>query len=294
MVITRLKGGIGNQMFQYAAGRRLAFFNNVPLKLDIVSDRNVATPRPYNLHVFNILEEWATPDEITRLKGQPARTCLLARLISRISSQPRHVSSFVVERHFQFDPEILNLPGNAYLEGYWQSEKYFKDCEDVIRRELSVKIPMNQPNEEMAHRIAGEASPVSIHVRRGDYVSDAGTNRYHGTCSLDYYRNAVDRVCGSAPGSHFFVFSDDIGWVKENVRLRQPVTYVDFNDDKKNYEDLRLMSLCKHHIIANSSFSWWGAWLNQNPDKIVIAPKKWFNDPSINIADLIPGSWIRL
>jgi hypothetical protein len=153
---------------------------------------------------------------------------------------------------------------------------------------------MSSPNEEMAHRIGGEESAVSIHVRRGDYVSDAGTNRFHGTCSVDYYHDAVDRISGFAPASHFFVFSDGIDWAKENLRLRQPVTYVDFNDGEKNYEDLRLMSLCKHHIIANSSFSWWGAWLNPNPDKIVIAPKKWFNDPSINTDDLIPNSWLRL
>jgi hypothetical protein len=281
-------------MFQYAAGRRLAFVKDVPLKLHIVPGENVATPRPYNLHAFNILEEWATPDEIERLTGQRVATGLFARLVSRMSPLPRHLSSFVAERHFQFDPKILDLPGDIYLEGYWQSEKYFRDCEDVIRKELSVKIPMSSPNEEMAHGIAGEESAVSIHVRRGDYVSDAGTNRFHGTCSVDYYRDAADRISGFAPASHFFLFSDGIDWAKENLRLRQPVTYVDFNDGEKNYEDLRLMSLCKHHIIANSSFSWWGAWLNPNPDKIVIAPKKWFNDPSINTDDLIPKSWLRL
>jgi Glycosyl transferase family 11 len=281
-------------MFQYAAGRRLAFVRDVPLKLHIVPGENVATPRPYNLHAFDILGEWATPDEIERLKGQPVATGLFVRLLSRLSPPPARVSSFVVERHFQFDPEILDLPGNVYLEGYWQSEKYFRDCEDVIRKEFSMKIPMSPSNEQMAHRIAGEESAVSIHVRRGDYVSDAGTNRFHGTCSVDYYRKAVDRICGFAPASHFFVFSDGIDWAKENLRLRQPVTYVDFNDDEKNYEDLRLMGLCTHHIIANSSFSWWGAWLNPNPDKIVIAPKKWFNDPSINTDDLMPKSWLRL
>ncbi len=294
MIIVRLMGGIGNQMFQYAAGRRLAFVKNVPLKLRIVNDRNVTTPRPYNLHIFDIQEKWAATDEIERLKGERVSPGLFAGLLSRLGHRPGRARSFVIEKHFQFDPEILDLPGDVYLEGYWQSEKYFRDREDVIRKEFSIKVPMSGPNEVMARRIADEPTAVSIHVRRGDYVSDSTTNRYHGTCSLDYYRDAVERISELADGAHFFVFSDDIEWVKENLKPGRPVTYVDFNDDKSNYEDLRLMSLCKHHIIANSSFSWWGAWLNLNPDKIVIAPGKWFNDTSIDTADLIPDSWIRL
>jgi len=133
-----------------------------------------------------------------------------------------------------------------------------------------------------------------LHIRRGDYVHAPLANQFHGLCSLDYYQKAVNYIYQKIPDCHFYIFSDDHSWVCENFKLDYPVTMVDHNDADKDYEDLRLMSLCKYNIIANSSFSWWGAWLNANPEKIVLCPERWFNDLSLDIKDLMPDSWIRV
>ena len=135
---------------------------------------------------------------------------------------------------------------------------------------------------------------VSIHVRRGDYLTNPVTFQTHGLCDIDYYKKAIDEILDLVDKPHFFIFSDDQSWAKSNIIFGAPTDYVMHNNSLKNYEDLRLMSYCRHHIIANSSFSWWGAWLGNNPEKIVIAPKKWFNDPKIDTTDLIPDTWLRL
>ena len=135
---------------------------------------------------------------------------------------------------------------------------------------------------------------VSVHIRRGDYLSNPAFYRFHGVCAVEYYEAAVGHLAGAVENPCFFLFSDDLDWARRNLRLDYPVTYVDHNGEDKDYEDLRLMSQCKHHIIANSSFSWWAAWLCANPGKIVIAPRKWFNDPNIDTADIIPASWRRI
>jgi hypothetical protein len=203
---------------------------------------------------------------------------------------PHHGGSVIAERHFHFDPRILDLPGNVYLDGYWQSEKYFKDIESIIRSEFIVKTMSDPANEAMSERICGTES-VSVHVRRKDYVSDSATSRIHGGCSLAYYYAAAERIARAVAEPHFFVFSDDAQWARENLDLKYPTTFVTHNGPDKNYEDLRLMTLCNHHIVANSTFSWWGAWLSINPDKMVIAPRKWFAESDLDCRDLIPDSW---
>lgn len=156
-----------------------------------------------------------------------------------------------------------------------------------------MKYKSDVTNEQVAQNILS-VNAVSLHVRRGDYVSNLTINQFHGTCSLEYYNQAIAQIAKKVETPHFFVFSDDPEWVKSNLKIDYSITIVDHNNADKNYEDIRLMSLCKHHIIANSSFSWWGAWLCRNPNKIVIAPLKWFNDKSINTTDLIPDGWIKI
>jgi hypothetical protein len=295
MVIVKLRGGMGNQMFQYAMGRRLALARGTTLKLDLGWFENCKadSPRSYELHVFAIKEQIATEKEIELIKNADDKgpSGLLMRLLGRANRV--YSKGVVMEKHFHFDPEILTLPDNVYVEGYWQTEKYFKDVAGVIRREFTVTAEPDEDNRQMSE-IIGRSEAVSVHIRRGDYVSNSVMNRYHGLCSLDYYQKAMEVVASKVKNPHFFVFSDDSEWVKENVSSEYPMTFIDFNGTEKAYEDMRLMSLCGHHIIANSSFSWWGAWLCVSPDKIVIAPKSWFRNELLNTTDLIPTEWRRI
>lgn len=290
MIIVKLIGGLGNQMFQYAVGRRAAHINNTKLKLDTTGyeKQNKITPRKYSLDVFNIEENFATKKEINRLKKH--------NIIQRISSKiyPVFVNkSYVKEKSFNFDPDILNASDNTYLEGYWACEKYFNDVENIIRKEFTFKNQPNTISQQTINQIK-RCDSVSIHIRRGDYVEDKKTNQTHGICSLDYYRRSIEYIVSKIKNPHLYIFSDDSKWVKQNFKVSYLNTVVDCNFKKKDYEDMRLMSKCKHNIIANSSFSWWGAWLNNNKNKIVITPKKWFNNKTIDTKDLIPQSWIKI
>ena len=296
MIITRLNGGLGNQMFQYAAGKRLAVKRQVGLKMDVIGlGENIAntTPRRYSLSVFSIAENFATKAEIDSMKERGDSFFSLAKKKLGLKIGSFEGKTFIAEKHFQFDPEILSLGNDVYLQGYWQSEKYFSDIKDIIRKDFTVKILPTAINQKIINEIKIRNS-ASLHIRRGDYVSDKKTNQFHGICSLDYYAQGAKMIAEEKQDVHFFVFSDDINWAKENLKFNYPMTFVDINDDEHSYEDMRLMSLCKHDIIANSCFSWWGAWLNQNPERIVIAPKSWFTDPNIDTIDLIPEKWIRI
>ena len=291
MVVVKLCGGIGNQMFQYSAGRRLAYVHSTELKLDI-SWFEIYKLRKYALGAFNIQENFATLEEIEALKV--IKHGFADRLIANVMGRKTGTAPpYIREKHPSFDPEILSLPDGVYLEGYWQSEKYFAGMEGIIRPEFTVKTAQEGKNCELADMIASCAS-VSLHIRRGDYVSNPEANRVHGICTLDYYHRCVKQLTKIVKKPHFFVFSDDHDWVRDNLKLSYPMTPVNHNGSDKDYEDLRLMSQCRHNIIANSTFSWWGAWLNESPDKIVIAPERWFNDSSRDTKDLIPDNWIRI
>ena len=290
MIIVSLKGGLGNQLFQYAAARQLAEIHGSLVKLDI-SVFETYEHHSYALSPFNIPEHIATAEEIAALTMH--RRSVIERITTRLLRQPlRPTRTHVRERHFQFDPRILNLPDGVYLDGYWQSEKYFTGIADIIRKELTVRTPPACRNKELAEQMAS-CNSVSVHIRRGTYLLPQ-FSAYHPTCSSEYYRNAVEQLAASVGTPRFFIFSDEPAWAHENVRLPFPAVYVDHNDASTDYEDLRLMSTCRHHIIANSTFSWWAAWLNDKPGKIVLAPERWFNDPTINVSDLIPESWTKI
>jgi len=288
-------GGLGNQMFQYAAGRRLAHIRNTHLKIDLSwfdSITAIDTKRHYALNCFTINETFAAANDIKNLANRDKLTFqnIISKALKKLLESK---GSHIKEKYFHFDPNILSLPYNIYLEGYWQSEKYFKDIKDLILDEFTVKTMPVDRNRELAEMITKD-NAVSLHVRRGDFISNPAASKFHGTCSLDYYHSAIERIAARVDHPTFFVFSDDTAWVKDNLSISYPVTYINNNTDETAYEDMRLMSLCKHNIIANSSFSWWGAWLNRNTDKIVIAPSRWFNEESIDTRDLIPDGWIKL
>jgi hypothetical protein len=292
MIIVRLQGGLGNQMFQYAAGRRLACLHNVPLKLDLSlfgKELSDYTPRMYALDSFSIQAEPATCQEIARLYEPEAGW--VRRFVNSINF--RYRQTHFREQYFHFDPAILGLPDNVFLEGYWQSDQYFKDINDTIRKEFSWIHPQTGRNQEIACMIRDKNS-VSVHVRRGDFVNHPLVMATHGFCGLDYYQQCFENIAAKVDDPHFFIFSDDPIWVNENIHIAFPMTVIEHNPPDKGHDDMRLMSLCRHNIIANSSFSWWGAWLNDNPNKLVIAPKAWFNDKSHNTVDVVPKSWIQL
>lgn len=293
MIIVCLIGGLGNQMFQYATARAVAYRTNMPLKLDVTAFANYKL-RPYRLGCFNIIEDFATETEVRRFR-RPRRRQIIAFTTYEIKKHllPWRGPKFVEEQGLSFDPGILRIDESAYLIGYWQSEKYFADVAELIRQEFTLKSEPDKLNEQVLDEIE-VANSVSLHIRRGDYISNPVTNKVHGVLGLDYYSRAVNYVASRTAQPHFFIFSDDIAWAKENLRLSFPLSFIEHNGKGREYEDLRLMSRCKHHIIANSSFSWWGAWLNANPEKIVVSPEKWFNDPSLESKDLIPEYWVKM
>jgi len=288
MIITKLKGGLGNQLFQYALGRHLAEIHNTTLKLDTTS-YYYGGPRQYELNYFNIQENVAVTGEIKALT-EIKQGKLQKHLYLLFHNHPKKPPTYVCANYLYFNPKILKLPDNIYLEGYWCSEKYFIDIADIIRREFTIKMPQEGKNKQLAE-IIGSTTSVGIHIRRGDYIEDPKARQSHGLCSLRYYHNCIDHIAKISKEPHFFIFSDDVQWCKNNLRLDYPTTFVDHNDQKHSYEDLRLMSQCKHNIIANSTFSWWAAWLNPNQDKIVLAPDKWVAKKDCNIADIIPPQW---
>jgi hypothetical protein len=291
MIITRLNGGLGNQMFQYAAGRCLAYTLNTGLKLDISPFRNDPL-RDYELSVFSIEENIASGTDLEHVR-RPFSWMIRhpADALKSVIHQNAPVR-YVRESQFHFDPEIHNLPDNVYLEGYWQSEKYFRKIEPLIRQEFRLRVAPGAFVQELAGRIR-DGNAVSIHIRRGDFASNPTTNATHGVCSIDYYQCAIEKISHKVEDARFWIFSDDPGWVKKNVTTDRP-SYCVSDHHFNNYEDLYLMSCCSHHIIANSSFSWWGAYLGSHAGKIVIAPKKWFKKADISTADLLPDSWIQL
>jgi hypothetical protein len=289
MIVTHIIGGLGNQMFQYAVGRALAIKNGQQLYLD-TSDFVDYKLHPLELaRVFKGPFDTATSVQRLELLGWRAGQHM-QKLLRRPQFAALRGGRMVVEPHFHYWPEFNWLPGDRYLVGYWQSEKYFKQIESIIRTDFSFRQPLSKRNKQIADEITSR-NAISLHVRRGNYMQNTKT---YSACSLNYYREAIRHIVARVEQPRFFVFSDDITWVKDNLKIDSSCQYVDHNQGSENYNDMRLMSLCKHHIIANSSFSWWGAWLNQNKDKIVIYPKKWFNDSSKNISDLTPETWIPI
>ena len=292
MIISNIIGGLGNQMFQYAAGRACSLRLGVPLKLDTRDFSGYQLHQGFELdRLFNCHAEIAADADLANILGwQGAK--LAQRLLRRPQFKYLRHKSYVVEPHFTYWSGISQLKDNKYLYGYWQSEKYFIEFADKIRADFTFKLPFSIKNAELAKHIA-QVNAVSLHVRRGDYVNNPNTTAMHGVCSIEYYRLAIDYIFAHVYQPVFYIFSDDIAWVKEHIKMDAMCHYIDHNQGSESYNDMRLMSLCKHNIVANSSFSWWGAWLNENAEKIVIAPKQWFSKPA-DTSDLIPASWIRV
>lgn len=292
MIVVKLLGGLGNQMFQYAIGRKLSLIHNDELFLDcsFFDEKGTHTPRDFELDIFDI--KASRPDNSILKKFESEQPSVVTRAIHRLLSKKIEPKSYFEKGH-AFQQELFNLRGDIHLIGYWQTEKYFNDVEQEIRKDFSFIHPPTGKNAELLTQI-DNCNAVSLHIRRGDYVTNNAANTFHGLCGLDYYKAGVEYIKSKHDNIQLFVFSDDISWAKENLKYDLPMTFIDHNSGKNSWEDMRLMSHCKHNIIANSSFSWWAAWLNNNGDKIVVAPKQWFTDSSINTQDVVPSTWIKL
>ncbi|MDD5376751.1 MAG: alpha-1,2-fucosyltransferase [Candidatus Gracilibacteria bacterium] len=290
MPTLKLQGGLGNQMFEYVLAYSLSQEYNEAIVLDgyFLESRYIGaswTFRHYELDVFGINKDYADIPSWIRYSIHPGFIDILNRL--------RFHGRYTRERDGAF---IEKFPKNAYLDGWFQSYKYFQEYIPDIKKIFTVKTPLSKENQDILDIIqeAGN-NAVSLHVRRGDYVALESANKWHGVCSIGYYEEAIQYMKAKLGNPVFFVFSDDVGWCRENIVFPEGVVahYIDHNGNQ-GHEDLRLMYSCAHHIIANSSFSWWGAWLGRNPDKIVLAPGKWLQTDNFNTQNLIPPSWILL
>ncbi len=285
MKIVKLLGGLGNQMFQYAFFLALSEkFKNV--RLDISGFQT------YELHngleltsIFNLPLPVASSFQI-RLYDPAYRGWFIRKLRRLVGLKHVYYQEPVL---FEFDAAVLNDPKKRLYWGYWQNENYFIHISDKIREAFRFIKPLTGKNLDLSLQI-GHKESVSIHVRRGDYINHGLLG---GICDLSYYEKAIQHIRSMVPNAHFIVFSNDIDWCKNNLNLSE-ADFVSWNTGYNSYIDMQLMSLCKHNIIANSSFSWWGAWLNQHTDKIVIASEKWTNDPAHQNCKVYSENWLKI
>lgn len=280
--IVSFLGGLGNQMFQYAFYKALQMRFG-PIKADISAFKYYPLHNGFELeHIFELRLNYSSKFENIFLRGGYFPLGSIWREICRTRGV-----YYECKGATYFDSCVLEDKGVKYYWGYWQNIKYFQEISDQIRSAFVFKRQMSDKNLYIKELIENSMS-VSIHVRRGDYV---GHSVLGGICDEDYYRRAIQCIEKSTHDATYFIFSNEINWCKEKLNLPN-CHYVDWNKDNDSYVDMQLMSLCKHNIIANSSFSWWGAWLNKNSEKIVISPSRWFNEGDYDMSDLIPAEWI--
>ncbi len=296
MIVVSLQGGLGNQLFQYATGRALSVAWGRELVLDLkwfddVREKRGVTAREYSLAPFVL------PASIQRVGRPGAGGGRIARLLAHFQGPfiPGFQRQFrlVREPSFQYSPDVFGTPGAVWLDGYWQSWRYFTAIEQQLRAELSTPRSMNHASLAMLDRIRCCSMAVCLHVRRGDYISNPSAANFHGTCDLDYYLGALPNM-SRIGNPTCFIFSDDVDWVRDNLRLPCETVVVDINGPADAHQDLWLMANCRHFIIANSSLSWWGAWLGGSSDKQVFAPRNWFREDRRDTSDLIPPNWRRI
>lgn len=295
--IVKLNGGLGNQMFQYAFALALSKKLNVEVIFDFrffeeIKEYKDLPQREYGLSNFAGECKEASTEDLAKIIPNK-KYSLLEKLLwqtLRINKYKPCGNVASPRTAYAFNKNLLKSKDYYFYDGYFQNEKYFVDVREDALKAFSLKEPPDEKNQALIDVIKNTAS-VSIHVRRGDYITLESANKFHGTCSLEYYENAIQYIAKHVQNPHFFLFSDDVKWVVENLKIDYPYTVVDFNQAKCHF-DMELMKNCKHNIIANSSFSWWGAWLNKNPKKIVIAPKNWI--AANQKCDIVPNEWVKL
>jgi hypothetical protein len=293
MIVMRLKGGLGNQLFQYATGRAIAIQKQVSLLLDnswYAQTYHDVTPRELLLSKLNTKGSFISfQPKIKRPKR-----------IQRIQQMfwPINPFIFVEQTPYRFDSRLNKSPAfkqqNLYLMGYWQSYKYFESIKPILQSEISLKKPLDTHYLNYLNQIQATASAM-VHIRRGDYVNLASASKIHGFIGLEYYREGMGLLLNKNPEIHFFVFSDDLEWAKQNLPHSERSTFIQsLGNSDAVIQELELMMHCQNHLIANSSLSWWAAWLSKQSNGVILCPKKWTNDLSMNWDDLLPNTWQRI
>ncbi len=302
MILVRLQGGLGNQMFQYAFGKMLAIKNGTELKVDLTllqqkSDAGIMVVRNFDLDIFELNPIIANEDEITYFNGYP-NASLLKRMFYKIEKtiKPRKL---IIQYQHEFSETQLNITDNSCIVGRWQSEKYFRDVSKVIYNEFRIKKEYLL-NTIFQKQIAESEVPVSVHVRREDVIEKNGQKiispLVNGNLDVSYYKDAVRYIQSKFEQPKFFIFSENTQWCEENLDFIPNAVLIKPERSKKGMaEDLFMITQCKHHIISNSTFSWWGAWLSENQDKIVVAPKKWsYTTAEFEPPYIIPDTWVKI
>ncbi len=295
MIIVKLISGLGNQLFQYVVARQLSIDRQVALKLDtsFFKDQQL---RSFKLSHYNINASVAGESEVAGFLARYNNDSLYARMSQRIENwRAKNKRRYYKEdQWWTYEPELFKVSSNVYLDGYWQHYKYFQNIHLSIINELTVKESYAPSVDKLIREIHQNPASVSIHIRRGDYVTDREAYALMGLLPLDYYYKAVQYINTRLKDPVFYIFSDDLQWVKDNLKINGLVTYVD-TEGSKDYIQMDIMSKCLNNIIANSSFSWWAAFLNRNPDKIVIAPFNWVVPQDVNKRiELQFPSWIKM
>ena len=287
MIISKITGGLGNQMFQYAVGRALSLEKGVSLFIDTSSFTGTrkSDSWPFTLDLFPIQARVASGEEISQFQPRMLPLQKLLKLLGRRVVFPQN---YIAEPCFQYWQGINKAPSHCYLEGYWQTARYFEKYAEIIKSDFSFPEITEAANIKYQGDIQEHPQSVSVHIRRGDYLTASGTH----LCPLSYYEKALTEMNSTLTDPHYFFFSDDPDWVRENFSFPH-MTVVTGNHGENSFRDMQLMSLCRHHIIANSTFSWWAAWLSMGSG-VTIAPQKWFAGEERLTGDLYCPDWIQL
>jgi hypothetical protein len=294
-----MMGGLGNQMFQYAAAKHLSIINSTTLKIDALHFGKLTSNKEhvFQLDCFRITAPQALKDEIRKYKTKKNRLGNILDFVRRTwTPKAFHEELDLLYEEpdgSEFKHGFLELGPDKYLIGYFNSYKYFHSIRNIIIEEYTPKKDVSVKAKEIIRQIENTNS-VSVHIRRGDYVDDPNVHKsIKGIITDRYYKNAIDYMLASVDNPHFYIFSNEMSWVIDNFKVPASVTYVDINPPQRGFEDLWIMSKCKHNITAGgSTFSWWAAYLNQNTAKIVVRTEKISNDPEYNHPDdYFPPEW---
>lgn len=288
MLVISCGGGLGNQMFQYAfyLNQKYNIKENVKFDLSWFNDNHIHNG--YELErVFNIKVDYATIDDL-KVSGKPIS--VIDKIKNKIFINKQYYANRNPKEAIMYLPKIVERR-KGYLFGCWQSEKYFINHAKEVREAFVFKLPLDNKNKKIKEKILSENS-ISIHIRRGDYLKNENSI-FQNICTLNYYKNSIEYIEKNISNPSYYIFSNDIEWCKKIFNIKN-VTYVDWNNGNDSYKDMQLMSYCKHNIIANSSFSWWGAWLNNNSQKIVCVPERWFDLDGCGTNDIAPAEWKRI